>query len=410
MPRSSASLRSQIPAEIWAIVIAALFIALGFGIIAPVLPAFADSFALDVMSSTIVISSFAVMRLLWAPVAGWTLNRIGERWNYVIGTMLVGLSSLLTGTAGSYWELLAFRSFGGIGSVMFTVSAMAMIVKYSPMGIRGRVNALYGGAFLIGNVLGPLLGGLLGGFGFRVPFFIYAGMLWIAASIAAVMLRKAQVRAGARPREVLPPLTLADALSDRVYRAALTSGFANGWTNFGLRNSVVPLFVGFVVASEAWATSDAAITQATGLVVAAFALGNALALPMSSRIADSTGRKPVVIWGMATYGVLTGMMGLMGTLLALVLTSFAAGFGAGLVNPGQQAALADVIGSQRSSGQALAVFQMVQDLGAIVGPILAGFVVDALGWQSAFGLTGVLVLACLVPWFLADEPLKRARA
>ncbi len=389
-----------IPREIWAIVIAAFFIAIGFGLIAPVLPLFAQEFSVSVTATTIVLSAFPLLRLTFAPVAGWSATRLGEKPTYLIGVVIVALSSFTTAFASSYWELLVYRSLGGIGSVMFTVSAMGMIVKYSPPLIRGKVSALYSSMFLIGNVIGPVFGGLLGTWGYRAPFFIYASTLSIAALVVAWMLRGSKVREASRSLPVHTALTMREAMADPVYRASLASGFGNGWTNFGIRNALVPIFIAFAIANESWIA---------GLVLAAFALGNALVLPFAARFADNVGRKPAVLWGMAINGVLVGTFGLIDNWIVLAVVSIIAGLGAGLMNPAQQAALADVVGSERSAGQTLAVFQMVQDVGAIIGPVLAGLIADQIGFAAAFGLTGLITLLAAVPWLSADEPLRRVR-
>ena len=56
------------------------------------------------------------------------------------------------------------------------------------------------------------------------------------------------------------------------------------------------------------------------------------------------------------------------------MLSVLSGIGAGLVNPGQQASVADVVGSGRSGGTVLSTFQMSQDAGAILGPVLVGLI------------------------------------
>lgn len=399
-PPEPARLRGEIPREIWAIVFAAFFVAVGFGLIAPVLPLFADKFATSVTATTIVVSALPLFRLLWAPVAGVVVNKTTEKTSYMTGLAVVAVSSAATAYADSYWELVAYRALGGIGSVMFTVAAMGLIVKYSPPLMRGKVAALYTSMFLIGNVVGPIVGGLLGGLGYRAPFLIYAGTLSIAIAIVGWMMRGTGrgLTTSSRDNPPLPPMALRDALRDRVYQASLSSAFANGWTNFGIRNAIVPLFVTAAVARESWIA---------GLMMAAFALGNAVALPFSARITDTVGRKPVIMWGMVVNGVLTAVFGFMGELWPLAVASVLAGVGAGLMNPGQQAAVADVVGNERSSGQVLAVFQMVQDVGSIIGPVLAGLLADALGWNAAFGMTGAIMLLCALPWLRADEPLKR---
>jgi len=181
----------------------------------------------------------------------------------------------------------------------------------------------------------------------------------------------------------------------------VTSGFANGWSNFGVRVAMVPLFAAVVVSPEPWVA---------GAVMAVFAIGNAGILPFASRIADGVGRRPLVIAGTLVNGAFTAMIGLSASVAALLVVSLLAGAGGGLLGPGQQAAVADVIGSERSAGKVLAVFQMIQDVGAIVGPVIVGLIADRVGYGAAFAVTGALMMAASLPWFRSPETLERVRA
>ena len=70
--------RQPIPVEIWVLVAAAFLIALGFGIVAPVLPQFARSFDVGVMAASAIVSIFAFVRLVFAPAGGALISRFGE--------------------------------------------------------------------------------------------------------------------------------------------------------------------------------------------------------------------------------------------------------------------------------------------------------------------------------------------
>lgn len=377
---------------------AALIIAMGYGLIAPVLPQLAHEFSISYTATTVVVTAFAAFRLLWATPTGSLVQRFGERPIYMAGVLVVGLSSAAIAFAQNYWQLLAFRALGGIGSVMFTVAALGLLVKLSPPNIRGKVSAAYGATFLIGNIAGPILGGVLAAHSIQLPFLVYAGALGLAAVVVGVFLP-----APSRPTTTsapLPPLTFKEAWRDPAYRAALSTGLGNGWANFGIRISLIPLFVAAVISTD---------TRASGVAMAAFALGNAAMLPFSSRFTDSVGRKPMVLLGAATCGVFTMGVGASPNLIVLLVLSAIAGAGAGALNPGQQAAVADVIGSQRSAGRVLAAFQMVQDIGAIVGSLVGGMVADAFGFGWAFAMSGAVLAVSLLPWLRADETLSRAR-
>jgi MFS family permease len=391
---------ARIPREIWVLVASAFVIAIGFGLITPVLPQFAQSFDVGATASSVVVSVFAFFRLVFAPSGGRLIARLGERPVYLTGLLLVAVSTGATAFAQSYWQLLVFRGLGGIGSTMFTVSAVALLVRLAPPSIRAKVSSAYASAFLIGGVLGPVVGGVLGNLGLRVPFLVYAGALVVAAAVVAVFLRGASLRPpeGA-PR--LPVLTVREGWRDSAYRASLFSGFANGWGNFGVRNAIVPLFAVSLMAGQTWVA---------GAALAIFAAGNAVGLTVAGRLSDRLGRRRFILGGLVVSGLATAVTGLVGGLVVLFAVSAVAGLGAGVLNPAQQASLADVVGRERNGGPALAAFQMSQDAGAIVGPILAGLLVDRGSYGLAFAVTGAVTLLAALPWLTAREtgPVTRA--
>lgn len=382
-----------LPIEVWVLVAAAFVIAIGFGLIAPVLPGYAASFDVGVTAATIVISAFALFRLIFAPVSGTLVGRIGERPTYLLGLAIVAVSSFATAFAGSYWQLLVFRALGGIGSTMFTVSAMGLLVRIAPPQLRGRVSSLYATAFLIGGVLGPVLGGLLVGVSMRAPFLVYAASLVVAMIVVWIFLPKTTSGAEAQGK-AKPPMSVVAAMRNPAYRAALGSGFANGWANFGVRVALVPLMFAAMF-------NDGA--RLAAIAMAVFALGNALAVGFGGRFADLRGRRPMVILGVVVCGVATLVFGLAGNQLVLYALSLVAGAGVGLFGPAQQATVADVIGNDRSGGQVLSTFQMVQDLGAITGPFVGGLVAEIFGYSWAFAVTGGLMLLSAVLWVPAPE-------
>lgn len=388
----------RIPASLWVLIAAAFIIAMGYGLIAPVLPQLAHTFSVSYTATTVVVTSFAAFRLLGAPLAGVLVQRFAERPIYIAGVCIVAASSAAIAVAQNYWQLLLFRSLGGIGSVMFTVAALGLLVKLSPPHIRGKASAAYGAMFLIGNIAGPILGGLLAARSVQLPFLAYAVALSVAGVVVGAFLPRN--RHGATTPVALPPITLTEAWGDRAFRAALLTGFGNGWANLGIRISLIPLFVAAMISAD---------TRASGVAMAAFAMGNAAVLPFSARFVDTVGRKPMVLLGAATCGAFTMTVGLSTTLPVLLAVSAVAGAGAGALNPGQQAAVADVIGSQRSAGRVLAAFQMVQDIGAIVGSMVGGLVADAFGFNWAFAVSGVVLVVTMLPWLSAPDTLRRAR-
>ncbi|MDR6506668.1 MFS transporter [Arthrobacter oryzae] len=388
---------TKLPRDIKVMLAAAFLIALGFGLVAPVLPQFATTFDVGATAAAVIVSIFAFMRLLFAPAGGALIVRLGERPVYVAGLLIVAASTAACAFAQDYWQLLIFRGLGGAGSVMFTVASMALVVRLAPPESRGRVSGAYASAFLIGNVCGPIVGGLLAGFGLRIPFLAYAAALVLAALVVQTQLSHVpgRSRKDGSPGQAMG---LGEALHDSAYRAGLFSSFANGWATFGVRMATVPLFAVAALGGG---------TAAAGWALAVFAGGNAAALTVSGRLADTLGRKPLMIAGLVLTGVATAGIGLTHDMPWFLAASAVAGIGSGLLGPAQQAAIADVIGNGRSGGRVLAVFQMMSDAGAIIGPVLAGLLADRLGYGWAFGVTGGVLIVAAAGWLLARETFQR---
>ncbi|MGH3585566.1 MAG: MFS transporter, partial [Pseudonocardia sp.] len=166
-----------------------------------------------------------------------------------------------------------------------------------------------------------------------------------------------------------------------------------------VRVALVPLFVVEALGQpEAWG----------GIALAAFAVGNAATLMISGPLADRRGRRPPALVGLAVSGVATGMLGFLTSPALFLVASVVAGMGSGMVNPPMNAAVADVIGSRARGGTVLAGFQMSADMGAIIGPVLAGALAEATGYQAAFAVTGAVALVAFGFWLRAPETLPGA--
>lgn len=392
--------RNRLPRDIKVMLAAAFMIALGFGLVAPVLPQFATTFGVGNTEASVIVAIFAFMRLVFAPAGGSLIGRFGERPVYVAGLLIVSLSTAACAFAQDYWQLLLFRGLGGAGSVMFTVASMALVIRLAPPESRGRVSGAYASAFLVGNVCGPIVGGLLAGFGLRVPFLAYAAALVVAALVVQTQLSH-QRRGSAGKEQKAPEMKLGEALAMRAYQAALVSSFANGWATFGVRMATVPLFA---------AAAFGAGPEAAGLALAVFAAGNAAALTFSGRLADSLGRRPMLVAGLAVTAAATAAIGFTDGLAWFLAASALAGAGSGLFGPAQQAAVADIIGNERSGGKVLAVYQMTADVGAIAGPVMAGLLADRLGYGWAFGVTGGVLVVAAAAWLATRETLRDSKS
>jgi MFS transporter, DHA1 family, multidrug resistance protein len=382
-----------LPPEVAVLSAVAFSVAVGFGVVAPAIPLFAHDFGVGKTAVGAVLSAFAVMRLASAMAVGRLLDRVGERIVLATGIGIVAISSALAGLAHSYLQLLLLRGIGGVGSAMFSVSAMALLLRTVTREQRAKSVGLFQGGFLLGGISGPAIGGPLAAWSIRAPFFVYAGSLVVAGTVGLVGLRNLQVRSGDAAAPVGARVGLAAALREPSYRAALVANLADNWAAVGVRSSLVPLFV------------ISSLHRGTGWVGAGFALVaavNGLVLLPAGRWADRRGRRPVLITGClfsaAAMTLLAVVPGLGGYLVAMIVF----GFGSGLLDVAPAAIVGDVAG--RRGGTVVAAFQMAGDAGSVSGPLVAGWLADAWGFNTAFVTTAaVLGAAALLSTRAVDQ-------
>jgi ACDE family multidrug resistance protein len=388
--------KPKLPGEVWVLIAANVVIALGYGVVSPVLPQYARNFGVSISAATFVITAFSLMRLVSAPASGLLIEKMGERRVYLSGLLIVAVSTGACAFAQTYWQLLLFRSLGGFGSAMFTVSSLGLMIRISPTDARGRVAGLFSSAFLVGSVGGPVLGSLTAGLGLSAPFSIYGVALLIAAGVVFVSLRHSSLAAPAVDPE--PAVTVRIALRNKAYRSALFSNFATGWSVFGLRIALVPLFITEVLHRG---------PRISGLALATFAIGNVAAVIPSGYLSDRIGRRTLLIVGLAVSGVATLLVGLASSLTLFLAAALVAGAAAGIFTSPQQAAVADIIGSRARGGTAIATYQMMADCGAIVGSLAVGQIAQHLTFGAAFVIGGAILLVAAIGWVMAPETLVR---
>ncbi len=359
----------------------AFFVMVGFGVVIPVLPLFIRSFNVGYTEVGAVVSAFALMRFVSSPFVGKFINWGGERTILALGIGIVAVSSAMVGLAQSYLEVLILRGAGGIGSAMFSISAMSLLLATTPQSMRGRAVGFYQGGFLIGGMAGPAIGGLLAVISLRAPFFFYAATLVVAGTVGLMFLRPvSQAVSGAKtPESVAIPFRVV--LSDERFRAACIANFASGWANLGVRSALVPiLIVELLHREELW----------TGIAFAIAAVVQTIALGPAGTFVDKVGRKPAIIGSYAVAAAVMLAIPFAGELWVLIVLLCVFGIASAFMGTAPAAAVGDAAGEK--SGQPVAVFSAISDLGAIIGPLAAGALLDAFSYPAAFG-SAVILLA-----------------
>lgn len=387
----------QLPREVAVLTAVSFSVAIGYGVVVPAIPLFARSFGVSHAAAGAVISTFAFMRLATGLFGGRLVDRFGERLVLSVGVAIVAASSALAGLAQTYSQLLILRSLGGIGSSMFTISAASLLLRIVPDDQRGRSQSIYQSGFLIGGITGPAIGGVLTAISIRAPFFVYAMSLTVAGLIAAIFLshsRLSATRGGVdiASRNQGAHTSLKDALRMESYLTALACSFALGWTIYGMRATLVPLFISeHLKLSPSW----------TGLGFTAASITGALTLLPAGQLSDAKGRRPALLVGIVT-GIVAFLLLIWSPNIALVVIAMGlTGIAGSFFGTTPAAIVGDIL--QGRGGQVIALFQMASDFGSILGPLVAGWLADRFSYQAAFAVGPlVLIPALLMAMRLAE--------
>lgn len=382
---STPAVKPRLSRETIVLGVIAFFVMVGFGVVIPVLPVFVRDFGVGYTEVGAVVSAFALVRLVASPFVGKLIDWGGERTILAIGIAIVAVSSAMVGLAQSYLEVLLLRGAGGIGSAMFSISAMSLLLGTTAPSMRGRAVGFYQGGFLIGGMAGPAIGGLLAVISLRAPFFFYAGTLVVAGIVGLLFLRPvSRAVKDAGPGEVAS-VPFRVVLADRRFRAACLANFASGWASLGVRSALVPiLVVELLHREELW----------TGIAFAIAAVAQTLALGPAGRFVDTVGRKPAIVASYAVGALVMLAIPFAGDIWVLIALLCVFGIAAAFMGTAPAASVGDAAGAR--SGQPVAIFSAFSDLGAIIGPLAAGALLDAVSYPAAFASAVVLLAVASV--------------
>jgi DHA1 family multidrug resistance protein-like MFS transporter len=125
-------------------------VALGFGMVIPVFPLFAESFGVGLAAIGLVQLVFGSTRFAFGIVGGLLVDRYGERFCTMAGLLIVSLSSYAAGFSTSFVQFVLARGFGGAGSALFIAGLMNRIINIIEPSAMGRATGAFRSSFLVG--------------------------------------------------------------------------------------------------------------------------------------------------------------------------------------------------------------------------------------------------------------------
>jgi len=354
---------------------------LGIGMLVPALPHLTEGSG-GAFAAGALVSSFGVARLLTNLPAGVMADRMGIAPTAIVGLMVLAAGAAAGGVDLGLPMLVLSLFLQGVGSALFSTTAMTALVLAAGPDRRGAAMAWFQGALLLAMGIGPVLGGILvDRFGATSPFVVEAVLAFLALGAAVVLPQGgAATRPGAR--------TGGGFLSGSLLAGALM-GFAAFFARVGAGWNVVP----------AVATGELGLTSShLGWIVGVATLANFLTQPVAARLIDGWGAERTAVAAAAI-----GVAGLVAMTVAPTVTVVWAGTVLLMTATGAMIPAAGAValkGAPRAAtGRVMGLFRTATDLAMTVGPVAipavtAGLVLPVVdGFAVAAAVLAVGVLA-----------------
>jgi DHA1 family tetracycline resistance protein-like MFS transporter len=344
---------------------------IGFGIVLPLLPGYAEEFGAKSFAIGAIIASFSLMQFLFAPVWGRWSDHIGRRPVMLIGNLgaagsyaLFAFASGMHGTTALWWILVS-RVFAGIAGANISV-ASAYIADISPAEKRSAGMALIGIAFGLGFIFGPAVGA------FSADIFGKTGPGWVAAGLCAAnfilgwFILGESHQPGSAPAAPRPKFTQWGHTLRQPKLGLLINIFFLATFCFTCFESTFPLMLGLPEASHLGLKSR----DQVGYLFAYAGIITVLVQGMIHRLVKSLGEPRLIFGSLVIFAAglvaLPFQTHLTGLLIALAVLAVGSG-----LNRAPVFGLISLKSPPHEQGANLGVAQSFGSLARIIGPVVA---------------------------------------
>ena len=343
---------------------------LGVGIIAPLLPLYAENMGATGIWLGIIFAGFSISRAILMPIIGRLSDRNGRKLFICTGLLIYAIVSLGFIWADNVSQLTLVRLIQGAAAGMIIPIAQAYIGDISPEGEEGKWMGYFQAAFFTGFGFGPLMGGALTDhFGMTVAFSTMGGLNLVAFLVATLFLpeiRRKETSTSPHPS----------------FKEMSTSGMVKGLFSFRLSFSFgrgafscfLPIFAAIYIGLS---------PTLIGVLLAVNILLMALLQVYSGNIADRFNRRALVILGSLINLAFLALIPLMYSFWQLLGVCVLGGLGGAISMPAASALIVDE-GRKFGMGSTIAIITLAMSIGMAIGPLLGGVITDFVSINSVF--------------------------
>jgi DHA1 family tetracycline resistance protein-like MFS transporter len=351
----------------------------GFGIIIPLLPFYAETFGASPIVIGLLFASFSLSQLIASPLLGELSDRWGRRPVLILSLLGTAVSFAMLALAQSLVMLFAARIVDGLSGGNIT-TARAYIADVTSEEDRPKAYGLLGAAFGLGFIIGPALGGAFSTISYTAPIWAATVITVAAMGFAIVWLPETVHRAhagGASPLRALREVSGRPGL-----RLLLAVDFIY-WMAFAVYQTTFALF------GERRFDFDA---THIGYLLSAFgALGVVVQGLMVAPVAKALGTRRTLIVGLLFAAAGWGGSALTHDVVLFVAMLVPAAIGVGFSNA-SLITLVSTAAAPHEQGRVQGAAGALESFGRTIGPVWGNAVLQRMGEGSAYGLAAGLLV------------------
>ncbi len=369
--------------KLFAVLFFTLFCSMmGAGIVAPLLPVYALKLGAAGVLIGFIFSSFSVSRSIALPTVGYLSDRFGKKKFIMTGLLSYVAVSISYCLAKSAWNLVFIRLGHGLAAAMIVPVASAYVGELSPKGQEGRYMGMLNVGVFGGLGVGPFLGGVINDvFGMKAAFLCMAGLNTLAfITVLLLVPERKGSRNLIRKDSYMKLINNGRLLALMIFRASHFFAVGIIW-------SFIPLLT---IGGNRLST-----TSSGGFISLSVLTATVLQAPVG-RLADRYNRKAIALLGgffmVIAMAIIPFSINHAMLCTGIILTGLAGGF----VAPAVSALTVSEGKFQHAMGSVMGLVLMGQSLGIMIGPVIAGKLLDLYGIAAAFLCGSVAAVLGLV--------------
>lgn len=359
---------------------------LGMGIIAPVMPLYAENMGASGIWLGIIFASYSVSRLLFVPLIGKMSDKKGRKVIIASGLLLYSIFSFSYVFAFNPLMLSIIRFAQGLASSMTLPIIMALIGDISPKGKEGRYMGYFNVSRFLGMGLGPLLGGSLNDlYGINSAFYVLSGITALTFVFVLIFLDNEPTPFQKEKKKVKQSYKKIWGI--KIMRGLLIFRFVSALGRGSLMSFLA-----------VYAYSYGITAAQVGVILMANIISLSLLQIPFGKMADRVSKRNMILVGGIITFVSLVLMPLTGNFYALLALNILWGTGRAIGIPATSA-INTIEGRKYGMGSAMGLFMGSLYGGMVVAPLISGLLMQTIGVKYIFYFSGLATLLGLIIFY-----------